>query len=81
MGSELSDWIGETVRVQFRRDALGAAATLPIGPNTSTINGAETTLVGKLLEVNSSSIVLEESNRQKWIPREVILYLQAPLQQ
>jgi hypothetical protein len=79
LDSEISAWIGETVRVQFRRDALGAAATLPISPNTSTINGAETTLIGKLIEVHSSSIVIEEADRQKWIPREVILFVQAPL--
>ena len=36
--TELSKWGGQDVRVQFRRDALGAAHTLPIGPDTGEIN-------------------------------------------
>lgn len=74
--AELSQWIGENVRVQFRRDALGAAANLPISPKTGEINGASTTLVGTLLNVYSTSIIIEENTRQKWIPREVILYIE-----
>jgi len=75
--TELSQWLGDNVRVQFRRDALGAAAALPISPKTGEINGASTTIVGKLVKVHSSSIVIEESQRRKWIPREVILFVEA----
>jgi hypothetical protein len=74
--TELSEWIGQTVRIQFRRDALGTAANLPVSPKTGSINGAETTLVGTLLEVNPSSLLINESERPKWVPREVILFVE-----
>jgi hypothetical protein len=55
----LSQMVGETVRVQFRRDALGAAAPLPFSPTTGEINGASTSLVGKLTKAEASAIVVE----------------------
>ena len=73
----LSQMVGEIVRVQFRRDALGAAAPLPVSPTTGEINGASTTLVGKLTKVEPSAIVVEADGRLHWIPREVILLVQA----
>ena len=78
--SEMSTWIGKNVRVQFRRDALGAGAVLPISPETGEINGAETTVVGILLKVETKSIVISNHLRErspKWIPREVILFVEA----
>ncbi len=74
---EISKWIGKTVQVQFRRDALGAAATLPISPTTGSINGAETSIVGILTTVESNAIVVNANNRPKWIPREVILFVES----
>ena len=77
--SELSNWIGKNVRIQFRRDALGAAASLPISPTTGEINGASTTIVGQLLKINAQSIVVGDHQRSespKWIPREVILFVE-----
>jgi len=77
--SELSNWIGKNVRVQFRRDALGAAASLPIPPTTDEINGAATNVIGSLVKVNAESIVIGDHQREsspKWIPREVILFVQ-----
>ncbi|MDF1862761.1 MAG: hypothetical protein P1U87_21265 [Verrucomicrobiales bacterium] len=74
---KLSQWVGDTVRVQFRRDALGAAAPLPIPPMTGEINGAQTTVIGTLRQVESSAIVVEAEGRLHWIPREVILLVQA----
>ena len=73
----LSQMVGETVRVQFRRDALGAAAPLPVSPTTGEINGASTTLVGKLTKAEPGAIVVEADGRLNWIPREVILLVQA----
>jgi hypothetical protein len=76
---KLSKWIGQNVRVQFRRDALGAAAALPISPETGEINGAATTLIGPLLEASGDSIVIGNHQRkesQRWIPREVILFVE-----
>ena len=68
--------VGETVRVQFRRDALGSGAPLPVPPTTSEINGASTVLIGKLIHAESHAIVVEADGRQNWIPREVILLVQ-----
>ncbi len=72
----LSEYIDRPVRVQFRRDTLGASANLPIGPRTTSTNGAETSLSGKLVRVVDEDIVIEEDRRLKWIPREVILYVE-----
>lgn len=74
--TELSQWIGKNVSIQFRRDALGAAADLPVPPTTGSINGAQTTVAGKLLKVHASSILIGEEQHPKWIPREVILFVE-----
>lgn len=74
---ELAQWVGKNIRVQFRRDALGAGAPLPISPTTGEINGASTTVVGRLIKVESSEIVIGPEERPKWIPREVILFVEA----
>lgn len=65
----------KNVKVQFRRDALGGAHTLPISPNTDSINGAQVSLSGKLLTVNDEWIVLEHNKRNHWIPRDAVLLI------
>ena len=50
---------GVQCTVQFRRDALGAAASLPISPMTGGINGADTALSGKLIGTTDEWIILE----------------------
>jgi hypothetical protein len=75
--SELRQWTGKNVRVQFRRDALGAAASLPVPPTTGEINGAATCVVGKLMKAERAGIVIGPEERPKWIPREVILFVEA----
>ena len=75
--SELSQWIGKTVQVQFRRDALGAGADLPVSPTTDSINGAETSIGGTLTAVEPHAIVLNANDGPKWIPREVILLVES----
>ena len=77
--SELTKWMGKNVRIQFRRDALGAAASLPISPNTGEINGASTTLVGTLQKVDAAGIAIGNHQRKtspRWIPREAILFVE-----
>lgn len=73
----LSKMIGNTVRVQFRRDMLGAASPIPISPMTGEINGASTTLVGTLTKVECDAIVVEVDGRLHWVPQEVVLLIQA----
>ena len=74
---ELHRWVDKNVRVQFRRDALGAAAPLPVSPTTNEINGASTTVVGQLMKVDGTGIVIGPDDRPKWIPRAVILFVEA----
>ena len=77
----LSEWIGQNIKIQFRRDALGAASNLPISPDTDEINGASTSITGRLMSVSDSEIVIMRSKRKQEarphsIPREVILFIQ-----
>jgi hypothetical protein len=73
--------VGKDVVVQFDRNSLGAAAPLPVSPNTRSINGAETSLEGKLLKVSDAWIVLQTgANQDKpsivrtfWIPVQKVL--------
>lgn len=73
----LKSLIGEPVKVQFRRDALGAAAALPVSPTTDSINGAATSISGTLVAVEVDSVVLTVDENTKWIPRDVILSIEA----
>jgi hypothetical protein len=75
--TELSQWIGKNVRVELRRDALGGSASLPINPPSGgETNAGGTAVVGRLLKLHSISMVVEDGQGQKWIPREVILYVE-----
>jgi hypothetical protein len=67
---------GSPCTVQFRRDALGAGANLPISPMTSGINGAETALSGTLKRATPDWIVIEMSGREITIPKSVILLIE-----
>lgn len=72
----LKQHIGEQAVVQFRRDALGSGAPLPVSPKTDSINGADVIQVGKLTAVEARGLVLEETGAQPvkyWIPYPVIL--------
>jgi hypothetical protein len=65
--------VGKLCTIQFRRDALGAAASLPVGPMTDSINGAETSISGKLLRVTTDWLVVERNGKDVWIPQSVVL--------
>jgi hypothetical protein len=71
--TEVSQWVGKNVRVELRRDAAVASSLNPVAGVT---NGAATTIVGKLIKVHSVSIVVGDEQRPKWIPREVILFVE-----
>ena len=68
--------VGKNCTVQFRRDALGAAASLPISPNTGSINGAETAVSGTIKQVDGEWFVIERNSRELWIPKTVILMVE-----
>jgi hypothetical protein len=69
--------IGKECTVQFRRgDALGGAGNLPVAPLTSSINGAETSVSGKVRMVTEEWVVIERGdNAQLWIPKSSVLLL------
>ena len=72
----LKQHLGEACTVQFRRDALGGAATLPVPPTSAAINGATVAQEGTLQAVEGEGIVIEDSLHQEktyWIPYDVIL--------
>ena len=75
LGGERTPPVGKECVVQFRRDALGTAASLPVAPTTGSINGAQTAIGGKLLMVNSEWVLLNNGN-DLWIPRASILLIQ-----
>ncbi len=67
---------GAYCTVQFRRDALGASANLPISPTTGSINGARVCITGKFSKMNEDWVILTEGDSGEiWIPRSVILLI------
>jgi hypothetical protein len=62
--------------IQFRRDALGAAAANPVPPLSDTINGADTSISGTLKHSSAEWAVLERNGQEVWIPKSVILLIQ-----
>lgn len=69
--------IGKGCTVQFRRDALGAGASLPVSPTTGEVNGASVTVVGTLTQVRGRWIVIwDHKNGEYFIPRESVLMLE-----
>jgi hypothetical protein len=62
--------------VQFRRDALGAAANLPISPMVNGINGSETCIRGTLTSSNDDSVSIKSGDKDIWIPKSVILLIE-----
>ena len=68
--------VGKSCTVQFRRDALGAANSVPIGPMTGSINGAETSVSGTLKTIMDEWIILDRGGKNIWVPKTVVLSLQ-----
>ncbi len=67
--------IGASVTVQFRRDALGTAMTLPVSPTTDSQNGAQVSMHGTLERVNAEWVVIVFQGKEHWIPRSSVLLL------
>ena len=76
-GARLAQMHSRTVTVQFRREALGMANTVPASPTTSGINGAQVAVVGKLRSFDDAWLALEtEKDGVLFIPKEVVLLVQ-----
>ena len=75
--SLLKPRIGTRCRVQFRRDALGTAASLPVSPMTGETNGASVTIDGTLTQVGGRWIVIRDnSSGEFFVSRESVLMLE-----
>lgn len=72
--------LGKQCTIQFRRDALGAARDLPVPPTTDSVNGAGTSVHGKLIRSDEEWLVLQigkgEASRETWIPKQLVLLIQ-----
>jgi hypothetical protein len=75
--------VGYYCTVQFRRDALGAAAASGIPPTTGSMNGASVELTGLLKDVKGDYLVIETprpgdptKKNEYWVPRHSILLLE-----
>jgi len=67
---------GKPCTVQFRRDALGAAASLPISPMTGGINGADTTISCIYKSTREDWVIVHRADKEVWIPKSVILLIE-----
>jgi len=73
----LNPTVGSMCKIQFKRDALGAAVASPVPPMTDNFNGADTNVIGKLDGVSREWVVLTTNDSKKlWIPREVVLLIE-----
>ena len=73
---------GSNCTVHFRPDALGAAGTAPIPVNSSSHNGVQLTLAGKVVVSDEDWLVvrpLNSDSRQQWIARDAILYVEVQM--
>lgn len=66
---------GSSITVMFRRDHLGAAASLPIPPTSQSHNGAATALFGTLVGISKEWVIVEQKKVRYWIARESVLML------
>jgi hypothetical protein len=67
---------GKPCTVQFKRNALGAAAALPVSPWDNNINGADVAISGTLKKVDKDAITIIKGKTTYWIPKDSILLVQ-----
>ena len=67
---------GKPCTVQFRRDALGAAASLPISPMTGGINGADTAISCTYKSTREDWVIVERAGKELWRPKRVVLLIE-----
>jgi hypothetical protein len=67
--------VGKQCTIQFRRDALGAGADMPVPPMTDNINGADTSISGTLKSSTGEWIVLDRNGSEVWVPKTAVLLI------
>ena len=66
--------VGTPCTIEFRRgDALGGAGSVPVPPQTDSINGAMVSISGKLTAIDADWVVLDG---KVWVPRSSILLIE-----
>jgi hypothetical protein len=68
--------VGATVRVQFRRDAMGLAGTSAIGPDMQGLVARTVQVVGKVERITPEWVVVRVEGKAYWISRSVILFIE-----
>ena len=70
--------VGADCIVQFKRDLLGGTNATPISPTTTNQNGADLTVQGTLVKIDSDWVVIKDAMHAThlwWIPRQNVLML------
>jgi len=73
----VADLVGQTVRVQFRRDALGLVADAPTPPLNEGLPRRPVFLDGLLKHVAQDGAILEVESRAIWIPWSSVLLIES----
>jgi hypothetical protein len=73
----VADFVGQTVRVQFRRDALGLVADAPTPPLNEGLPRRPVFLDGLLKHVAHDGAILEVESRAIWIPWSSVLLIES----
>jgi hypothetical protein len=74
--SPLVRLVGQTVKVQFRRDLLGQSAAAPIPPTGQGPGGRAVSVMGTLRTVSGGWITVERDRTTYWIPQASILLIE-----
>ncbi len=72
----MKNQVGKNCIVHFRRDALGMAGEIPSSVMAGSVNGAETTQAGQLMDVGADWIVINLHGREFHIPQAAILLIE-----
>ena len=74
--SPLAPLVGRSVKVQFRRDVLGAAAPAPIPPTGQGPGGRAVSISGTVRSATGGWLVLEREKNTYYVPLASILMIE-----
>ena len=74
--SPLARLIGQTIKVQFRRDLLGQSAGAPIPPTGQGPGGRAVSVTGTLRSVTGGWLAIEHEKTTYWIPQSSVLMIE-----